>query len=185
MMIENQHTYSLINFQGGTAVTDLSIVDNYSTVGYRPYNVSDFKSNQAWTFQQDGDQHEWFIKSSCSGKYLGVEGKPNQGTVVVVVSNPFKWNIIDSDMEHAKGIRILAHGTNLSLDLWCGSPENFIKIQLWESWPGNMQIWALTALPKDDPKEPLKITIPAAARDALIKGDLSTADTVTHTRDQH
>jgi hypothetical protein len=58
-----------------------------------------------WTFQQDGNQHEWFIKSSCSGKYLGIEGNPNQGAVAVVVSNPFKWNIIDSDMEHAKGIR--------------------------------------------------------------------------------
>ncbi|KIK40843.1 hypothetical protein CY34DRAFT_243313 [Suillus luteus UH-Slu-Lm8-n1] len=41
-----------------------------------------------------------------------------------------------------------------------------------------MQIWTLTTLPKDAPKEPLKITIPTAVRDALINGDLSTADTL-------
>ncbi|KAG2747354.1 carbohydrate-binding module family 13 protein [Suillus brevipes Sb2] len=142
--IENQHTYSLISFQGGTAVTDISIVDNYSTVGYRPYNGSDFKLNQAWTFLQAGGQHEWFIKSSCSGKYLGVEGNPYQGSVVVVVSNPFKWVVTGSNVEHAKGIRISAHGTDLSLDLNFGNPANYTKIHLWGSWAGDNQIWALT-----------------------------------------
>jgi hypothetical protein len=29
--IKNQHTYSLINYEGATAVTDLSSVDNYSS----------------------------------------------------------------------------------------------------------------------------------------------------------
>ncbi|KAG2029797.1 hypothetical protein BDR03DRAFT_841255, partial [Suillus americanus] len=84
--IKNQHTYSLKNYQGGTAV-DLSSGDDYSIIGFGPHGGS----NQAWIFQQDGDQDGWFIKSSYSGKYLGIEGKPQIGTTVVAVSNPFKW----------------------------------------------------------------------------------------------
>ncbi|KAG1859631.1 ricin B lectin domain-containing protein [Suillus subluteus] len=134
--INNQHTYSLKNYQGGTAV-DLFSGDDYSIIGFGPHDGS----NQAWIFQQDGDQKGWFIKSSYSGKYLGIEGKPQNGSAVVAVSNPFKWDVKDSDIDGAKGIRILVHGTNLNLDLWSGSSRNHTNIQLWESWPGLMQIW--------------------------------------------
>ncbi|KAG2037343.1 hypothetical protein BDR03DRAFT_982327 [Suillus americanus] len=94
--------------------------------------------------QKVGKKSSEFIKSSRSGKYLGIEGSPNNGTAVVVVSNPFKWNVKDSDVESAKGIRILVHGTNFSLDLSYGNSANHTKIQLWSSWPGANQIWALT-----------------------------------------
>jgi hypothetical protein len=137
--IENQHTYSLKNCYGDTAV-DLSGDDNYSIIGYHPHDGS----NQAWIFQQDGDQNGWFIKSSRSGKYLGIEGSPNEGAAVVVVSVPFKWDVKDSDVENTKGIRILAHGTNFSLNLDHGNSANYTKIQLWGSQPGANQIWALT-----------------------------------------
>ncbi|KAG1810908.1 ricin B-like lectin [Suillus subaureus] len=136
--IENQHTYSLKNSYGSTAV-DLSGGDNYSIIGYHPHDGS----NQAWIFQQDGDQNGWFIKSLRSGKYLGVEGCPNDGSAVVVVSNPFKWDVKDSDLENAKGIRILVHGTNFSLDLDYGNSANHTKVQIWGSWPGANQIWGL------------------------------------------
>ncbi|KAG2127016.1 carbohydrate-binding module family 13 protein [Suillus cothurnatus] len=138
--IKNQHVYSLKNCQAGSAV-DLSSKDNHSTIGFRPHNGP----NQAWIFQQDGDKNGWFIKSSHSGKYLGIEGNPQNGTAVIVVSNPFKWDIKDSDVKSAEGIRILVYGTNLSLDLSdYGNSANGTRIQLWGSGSGANQIWAPT-----------------------------------------
>ncbi|KAG2038851.1 ricin B lectin domain-containing protein [Suillus americanus] len=134
--IKNQHTYSLQNCQGGTAI-DLSDKDNHSIIGYSPH----YGLNQAWIFQQDGNQNGWFIKSSQSGKYLGIKGNPKNGTMVVVVSNPFRWDVRESDVKNAEGIRILVHGTKFSLDL---SKADHTKIQLWETWPGANQIWAPT-----------------------------------------
>ncbi|KAG2357072.1 hypothetical protein BDR07DRAFT_1214069, partial [Suillus spraguei] len=83
----------------------------------------------------------WFIKSSRTGQYLGIEGNVGSGTRVVAVPSPFKWDVRDSNVEHAKGIRISPHGTNFSLDLHAGSSASHTKIQLWESWAGTMQIW--------------------------------------------
>ncbi|KAG2069020.1 hypothetical protein BDR04DRAFT_723540 [Suillus decipiens] len=137
--IKNQHTYRLKNCQGGTAI-DLAAYDNHSIVGFRPHH----SSNQAWIFQQDDDQDGWFIKSSRTGQYLGIEGNAGIGTEVVAVLFPFKWDIRDSDVKSAKGIRISAHGTNLSLDLDRGSSANLTKIKLWRSWPGPNQIWSFT-----------------------------------------
>ncbi|KAG2029796.1 ricin B lectin domain-containing protein [Suillus americanus] len=137
--IQDQQTYILRNRQGGTAV-DLSGDDNYSIIGYHPHDGS----NQAWIFQRDGDQNGWFIKSSRSGQYLGIEGNADKGTKVVAVPSPFRWDVEESDIKNARGIRILVHDTNLSLDLWCGSSANRTKIQLWESWAGPMQIWVPT-----------------------------------------
>ncbi|KAG1883900.1 ricin B lectin domain-containing protein [Suillus subluteus] len=134
--IADQHTYSLRNRQGGTAV-DLSGGDNHSIISYYPHDGS----NQAWIFQSDGDDNGWFIKSSRSGQYLGIEGSPNNGTAVVAVPSPFKWDVKVSDVEGVHGIRILIHGTNFSLDLECGNSANLTKIQLWGSWPGANQIW--------------------------------------------
>ncbi|KAG1718994.1 hypothetical protein EDB19DRAFT_1635684, partial [Suillus lakei] len=88
----------------------------------------------------------WFIKSSRSGKYLGIECSSNNGTAVIIVSNPYKWDVKDSDVDgvHGIGYAILVHGTNNSLDLssYVGS-ANGTKVQLWGSWPGANQIWAL------------------------------------------
>ncbi|KAG1804653.1 ricin B lectin domain-containing protein [Suillus subaureus] len=159
--IKNQHAYSLKNSKGGTAL-DLSGYDGYSIIGFQPHG----RSNQAWTFQQDDDKNGWFIRSS-SGKYLGIEGNPQAGAAVVAVSNPFKWDVKDSDIENARGIRILAHGTNFSLDLFKGNPANWTKIMLWGSWPGANQIWTFTELVsiedqrtyslRDAPKESSKV----------------------------
>ncbi|KAG1876701.1 carbohydrate-binding module family 13 protein [Suillus subalutaceus] len=136
--IKDQQTYILRNRQGGTAV-DLSSADNYSITGYHPHDGS----NQAWIFQRVGDQNGWFIKSSRSGQYLGIEGNADNGTRVVAVPSPFRWDIEDSDIKGTKGIRILAHGTNFSLELSNnGSPANRTKIQLWGSWHNPHQIWA-------------------------------------------
>ncbi|KAG1794562.1 ricin B lectin domain-containing protein [Suillus plorans] len=134
--IKDQHTYSLKNCRGGTTV-DLSGNDNYSIIGFTPHDGP----NQAWTFQRDGDKNGWFIKSCRTEKYLGIEGNPQNGLAVVAVSNPFKWDIEDSDVKNAKGIRILVHGTNFSLDL---SASDHTKIQLWGSGAGDNQIWELT-----------------------------------------
>ncbi|KAG2359670.1 ricin B lectin domain-containing protein [Suillus spraguei] len=135
--IKNQHTYSLKNCQGGTAVDHY---DGDAVYGYSSHEGS----YQKWIFQQDGDQDGWFIKSFGSGKYLGIEGNPKNGTPVVVVSNPFKWDVKASDIKSAKGIRISVHGTRFSLDLSNGNSANSTKIQLWGSWPGANQIWAFT-----------------------------------------
>ncbi|KAG2366247.1 ricin B lectin domain-containing protein [Suillus spraguei] len=137
--IKNQHTYRLKNCQGGTAI-DLAGHDNHSIFGFRPHHGS----NQAWIFQRNDDQNGWFIKSSRTGQYLGIEGNVRNGTRVVAVPSPFKWDVRGSDMESAGGIRILAHGTNFSLDLDYENLANHAKIQLWESWSGPNQIWAFT-----------------------------------------
>ncbi|KIK43193.1 carbohydrate-binding module family 13 protein [Suillus luteus UH-Slu-Lm8-n1] len=142
--IQNQRAYSLKNCQGGTAV-DLSGDDNHSIIGYHPHDGP----NQAWIFQQDGDQNGWYIKSLRSGQYLGIEGSAySSGVVAVAVSYPFKWDVRDSDIEGVHGIRILAHGTNYSLDLsGHGNPANYTKVQLWGSWAGANQIWGLIERP--------------------------------------
>ncbi|KAG2121500.1 hypothetical protein BD769DRAFT_1293691, partial [Suillus cothurnatus] len=87
--IQNHHSYSLRNCQSGTAVDLSGTSDDYSIQGFCPHDGP----NQLWIFQQDGDKNGWFIKSSHSGKYLGFEGNPKNGTAVVVVSNPFKWDV--------------------------------------------------------------------------------------------
>ncbi|KAG1760955.1 carbohydrate-binding module family 13 protein [Suillus occidentalis] len=141
--IENQRTYGLKNCQGGTAV-DLSGDDNHTIIGYYPHNGS----NQAWIFQQDGDQNGWYIKSSRTGQYLGIEGNAYDGIPIVAVPSPFKWDIRDSDVGSAHGIRILVHGTNYSLDLSDhGNSANGTKVQLWGSWAGANQIWGLVERP--------------------------------------
>lgn len=168
----------------------LSGDDNYSIFGFRPYDGS----NQAWIFQQrDGDQNGWFIKSSRSGKYLGIEGKPQNGALVVVVSEPFKWDVKDSNVNGAKGVRILVYGTNFSLDLDYGKSANHTKIILWGSGGNVNQIWALTERvsikdqhtyslenrqrgPKDQGTDPKILPVTTAVREAFITGDLSRAE---------
>ncbi|KAG2069055.1 hypothetical protein BDR04DRAFT_1119352 [Suillus decipiens] len=98
--IENQHAYILRNFRGDKAV-NISGDDNYSVDCSRSHD----SYSQAWIFQQDDDKDGWFIRSSCSGKYLGVEGDVANGTKVVAVSSPFKWDVRDSDVESVEGIR--------------------------------------------------------------------------------
>ncbi|KAG1729440.1 carbohydrate-binding module family 13 protein [Suillus lakei] len=137
--IQNQHIYTLRNCQGGT-VADLSGEDNYSIIGYHSHNGP----NQAWIFQNDGDG--WSIKSVGADKYLGIEGDVDgagNGTKVVAVSSPFKWDVKDSDVEGVEGIRILVHGKKLSMDLSDkGNATEGTPIQLWTRWHGANQIWA-------------------------------------------
>ncbi|KAG2357071.1 hypothetical protein BDR07DRAFT_396678 [Suillus spraguei] len=166
--IEHQHAYSLRNFQGGTAI-NLSVDDNHSIYGFRPHNGS----NQAWIFQQDGDRNQewWFIRSSRTGQYLGIEGNIDNGIRVVTVSSPFKWDVRDSDVKNTKGIRIFAYGTNFSLDLFCGHSGDNTKIQLCRSWPSAMQIWEFTE------RISMQILpVNTTVRKAFITGDLSTAE---------
>ncbi|KAG1769278.1 ricin B lectin domain-containing protein [Suillus placidus] len=135
--ILNQHIYNLRNCQGGTAV-DLSGGDNHTIIGYHPHEGP----NQAWIFEQDGDQNGWFIKSLRSGQYLGIEGNAYNGIAVVAIPYPFKWDVRDSDVQGVLGIRILVHGTNYSMELSdFGSSANGTKIQLLDSWAGANQIW--------------------------------------------
>ncbi|KAG1828206.1 carbohydrate-binding module family 13 protein [Suillus variegatus] len=139
--IQNQRIYTLRNCQGGTVI-DLSGGDNYSMIGYRDHNGP----NQAWIFRHDHDDDTWSIKSVGADKYLGIEGDVNDagnGTRVVAVSFPFKWDIKNSDMEGVEGIRILLHGHKFSVDLSDnGNATEGTPIQLWTRWHGANQIWA-------------------------------------------
>ncbi|KAG2357979.1 carbohydrate-binding module family 13 protein [Suillus spraguei] len=139
--IQNQHTYILKNCKGGT-VMDLSGGNNYSIIGYHDKNGL----NQAWTFQNNGDH--WVIKSAGADKYLGIEGSvgdAGDGTKVVAVSSPAKWDIQDSDVQGAQGIRILVHGKRFSVDLSDnGNATDGTGVQLWSRWQGANQIWAPT-----------------------------------------
>ncbi|OAX34812.1 carbohydrate-binding module family 13 protein [Rhizopogon vinicolor AM-OR11-026] len=141
--IQDQHTYTLTNCEGGT-VLDLSGGDNRSIIGYHDHGGP----NQSWIFQRDdsGD-NIWYIKSAGSGQFLGMEGHINDirdGTKVVAVSSPFRWNIEDSDISGVQGIRILAHGTVFSVDLSDhGNSTEGTKVELWGRWTGPNQIWAV------------------------------------------
>ncbi|KAG2152696.1 hypothetical protein DEU56DRAFT_511669 [Suillus clintonianus] len=139
--IQNQQTYRLINSQGCTAV-DLSNDDNYTITGWSPNDGS----NQAWIFENYGDESGWHIKSARSGTYLGVECDPHDGTEVFAISTTStKWDIKDSDLQGIKGIRISVHGMDLSLEL--SNDENAAdgtKVQLATSWNAAHQIWAVT-----------------------------------------
>ncbi|KAG1824876.1 ricin B-like lectin [Suillus subaureus] len=138
--IQNQSIYTLRNCQGGTVI-DLSGGDNYSIIGYRDHNGP----NQAWIFQQA--DNGWFIKSVGADKYLGIEGDVNDagnGTRVVAVPSPVKWDIKDSDMEGVEGVRILLHDKKFSVDLSDkGNATEGTPVQLWTRWHGANQIWAL------------------------------------------
>ncbi|KAG2359671.1 hypothetical protein BDR07DRAFT_194888 [Suillus spraguei] len=112
--------------------------------------------------------------------------------MVVAVPSPFKWDVKDSDVQGAKGIRILAHGTKFSLDLDRGNSANYTKVRLWDSVCKANQIWALTERvfedqhtysPRndqggtEDQDVDLKIlSITTTMREAFIMGDLSTAE---------
>jgi hypothetical protein len=47
--------------------------------------------NLQWTF--DNTDSGWTIKSAGSGKYIGIEGDPNDGTPLIAVDEPVVWNI--------------------------------------------------------------------------------------------
>ncbi|KAG2136610.1 carbohydrate-binding module family 13 protein [Suillus bovinus] len=136
--IQNQRIYTLRNCQAGT-VLDLSGADNYSIIGYHDHNGP----NQAWIFQENGDG--WFIKSVGTDKYLGIEGDVDDagnGSRIVAVPSPCKWDVRDSDVEGAQGIRMLLHGKKFSVDLSDkGNATEGTPIQLWSRWHGANQIW--------------------------------------------
>ncbi|KAG2071269.1 hypothetical protein BDR04DRAFT_1075821 [Suillus decipiens] len=137
--IQNQHTYTLRNYKGGTVI-DLSGADNYSIIGYHNHNGL----NQAWTFEHYGDH--WIIKSAGGNdKFLGIEGDVNNagdGTKLVAVSFPVRWDVENSDIEGVEGIRILLHGTRFSVDLTDnGNATEGTPVQLWARWHGANQIW--------------------------------------------
>ncbi|KAG0703393.1 carbohydrate-binding module family 13 protein [Suillus ampliporus] len=139
--IQNNQTYTLKNCKGGT-VLDLSGGDNYSIIGYNNHNGP----NQSWVFERI-DAEGWLIKSAGSDKWLGIQGEPwdiKDGNKVVAVSSPFKWKVENSNIPGVEGIRILAHGTNFSVDLSDnGNSKEGTEVQLWGSWQGANQIWAV------------------------------------------
>ncbi|KAG2152716.1 hypothetical protein DEU56DRAFT_727632 [Suillus clintonianus] len=141
--IESGHIYGLKNCMAGTVI-DLSKTDNRTVTGWTPNSGP----NQSWIFEGGGDQNTWFIKSFRTGKYLGIEGElysAKDGTKVVADQSPFKWDVRDSDVQGALGIRIFAHGTKFSVELSdYGNAYDNTQIVLCSSWKSAHQIWALT-----------------------------------------
>lgn len=89
--------------------------------------------------------------------------------------------------------RILAYGTNFSLDLDYGKSANQTKIILWGSWSGANQIWAPTERAsiedqhtyslryrqggtEDQDADSKILPVTTTVREAFITGDLSTAE---------
>ncbi|OAX32521.1 carbohydrate-binding module family 13 protein [Rhizopogon vinicolor AM-OR11-026] len=141
--IQDQHTYTLTNCRGGT-VLDLSGADNRSIIGF----YANGGSNQSWIFLRDhSGGNNWYIKSARSGQFLGMEGHIDNirnGTRVIAVSSPFRWNIEDSGIAGVRGIRILAHGTDFSVELSDhGNWAEGRKVELCGRWTGPNQIWAV------------------------------------------
>ncbi|OAX32522.1 hypothetical protein K503DRAFT_701916, partial [Rhizopogon vinicolor AM-OR11-026] len=129
--------------KGGTAL-DLSNVDSRSIIGFDAHGGP----NQSWIFLRDhSGGNNWYIKSVSSGKFLGMDGHIDNirdGTGVVAVSSPFRWNIEDSDIADVRGIRILAHDTDFSVELSDhGNGAGGTKVELYGRWTGHNQIWAV------------------------------------------
>ncbi|OJA19472.1 hypothetical protein AZE42_04911 [Rhizopogon vesiculosus] len=150
MPIQDQHTYTPTNCKGGT-VLDLSGADNRSIAGFHAHGgPNQSLRDSQWIFQRDhSNGNNWYIKSASSGQFLGMEGLINNirdGTRVVAVSSPFRWNVEDSDIADVRGIRILPHGTGFSLDLSDhGNSAEGTEVQLCGRWAGHNQIWAVKA----------------------------------------
>ena len=62
-----------------------------------------------WRLEQD--EGAWTLRNHHSGKYLGIEGQAGDGTPVVAVDEPFRWDIWPDEEDSATfrcGIDVLA-----------------------------------------------------------------------------
>ncbi|KAG0703392.1 carbohydrate-binding module family 13 protein [Suillus ampliporus] len=139
--IHNNQKYTLINCQKGFAL-DLSCGDSYSIIGHNVHSGL----NQTWIFWRI-DEEGWLIKSASSDKWLGIQGNPRnikETTKVIAVPSPFKWKVEDSDIPGVEGIRISAHGTNFSVDMYKNAnTKEDGDVHLWGKHHGANQIWAV------------------------------------------
>ncbi|PIL34506.1 hypothetical protein GSI_03283 [Ganoderma sinense ZZ0214-1] len=134
-MVESGRTYKLVNAKAGN-VLDLSGSDNKSLIGYDWHDGD----NQKWHLvQEDG---AWVLRNVSTGHYLGVEGEACDGTPVVAVYEPFRWDIWP-DEEDSSTYRLFVPNTRYNLDLSDhGNPTPGTPVTLWSKWhPGKNQTW--------------------------------------------
>jgi len=136
--IQSGETYKILNVKGRTIV-DLSGGDNKSIIGYDDHGGP----NQQWTFENTGSG--WTIRSAGSGKYIGIEGDPNDGTPLIAVDEPVVWDIWPDERDNSH-FRIFAPNTTKNFDLSDhGSSTPGTKVQLWDKTPGKGQTWIIQA----------------------------------------
>ncbi|KAF4622360.1 hypothetical protein D9613_009519 [Agrocybe pediades] len=128
--------YILTNAQSGTAA-DLSGVDSRTVIGYGKHGGE----NQQWEILYNGDG--WHIRSVLNGKFLALEGNPNEGTKVIADERPFTWHLWP-DTKDIRAARIAVPSTDLVVDLANnGSSEPGTPIQAARRREGKHQVWKL------------------------------------------
>ncbi|KII84906.1 carbohydrate-binding module family 13 protein [Plicaturopsis crispa FD-325 SS-3] len=134
MSIQSGQTYVLTNVKGGTAL-DLSGGDNKSLIGFQNHGGG----NQQWQLSQENSG--WVFRNVGTGKYLGVEGRADDGVPVVAVDSPFIWNIWP-DEKDGSVYRVFVPNTAYNIDLSDhGNSEPGTKVTLWWKWEGTNQTW--------------------------------------------
>ncbi|KAJ3922615.1 carbohydrate-binding module family 13 protein, partial [Lentinula edodes] len=137
MSIQSGNTYKIYNGKSGT-ILDLSGTDGRTISGFSD-NGGD---NQKWQLEQGSGGH-WTFRNAASGQYLGVGGPFEDGTPLVSVDEPVRWDIYPDD-EDSSVFRIYVPGapTALNIDLSDhGNPTPGTIVTLWGKWEGKNQTW--------------------------------------------
>ncbi|KAJ3723931.1 ricin B-like lectin [Lentinula raphanica] len=137
MSIQSGNVYKIYNGKAGT-ILDLSGTDGRTISGFSENNGN----NQKWRLEQ-GEGGHWTFQSVESGQFLGIEGPPENGTPLVAVNEPFKWDIYpdDEDPSHFR-MYVPNAPTAINIDLSDhGNPTPGTIVTLWIKWEGRNQTW--------------------------------------------
>ncbi|KAJ3998881.1 carbohydrate-binding module family 13 protein [Lentinula boryana] len=146
MSIQSGNVYKIYNGKSGT-ILDLSGTDGRTVSNFCVHHpVSGFSDNngdnQKWHLEQGPGGH-WTFRSVASGQYLGIDGPVENGTPLVSVDEPFRWDIYPDD-EDSSVFRVYVPGaptaTNIDLsDHGNATPGTIVT--LWIKWEGKNQTW--------------------------------------------
>ncbi|KIK66041.1 carbohydrate-binding module family 13 protein [Collybiopsis luxurians FD-317 M1] len=138
MSVRSGCTYILVNGKAESSVLDLSGTDGKNIIGWND-NGGD---NQKWHLEQVEGEH-WTFRNRATGKYLGFEGPPRDGTPLVGVDYPVEWDIYpDNNDRNLHRVYVPRAPTAMNIDLSDhGNPNNGTPVTLWGKWEGKNQTW--------------------------------------------
>ncbi|THH06417.1 hypothetical protein EW145_g4110 [Phellinidium pouzarii] len=140
--------YKLINVLGNVAL-DLSGGDGKSIIAFTTHG----QGNQQWIISSPDQQGNQTIKGASSGKYLAIEGLPQNSERLVASQDPVLW-AVRRDGGDRSVWRVYWPGTGFNFDLSDrGNSTPGTPIQLWEATEGKNQMWKFEAAKKRVSKE--------------------------------
>ncbi|KAJ3751171.1 carbohydrate-binding module family 13 protein [Lentinula detonsa] len=137
MSIQSGNVYKIYNGKSGT-ILDLSGTDGRTVSGFSDNNGD----NQKWQLEQGPGGH-WTFRSVASGQYLGVDGPIENGTPLVSVNEPFRWDIYPDD-EDSSVFRVYVPGASTATNIDLSDHGNATPgtiVTLWIKWEGKNQTW--------------------------------------------